>query len=272
MGVKMFVWKSRDDFKYLEIESFATKGSRAYFTSRNGGVSNGHFSSLNQGLHTDDKKEAVIKNRKITAEKLNLDLASFTAAEQVHGNKVHIIQKDDRGRGSRDYLNSISGIDGLITDREDITLFSYYADCVPIYFFDPVKKVIGLAHSGWKGTVKEVAVQVLNKMKDHFQVDLKDCLIGIGPSISRDYYEVDSKVIDKFVSSFSFYKDYVVYKGKGHYLLDLPALNKRIIVSRGIVADNISMSRLCTYQKENDFYSYRRDKGKTGRMASIITL
>ncbi|MGM0436869.1 MAG: peptidoglycan editing factor PgeF [Bacillota bacterium] len=267
----MFKWKSIDNFKYLEINSFKDNGCNAYFTSKKGGVSKGVYKSLNLGLHTEDDKENVLKNRKITAKNLNLKFSSLTSAEQIHGNEIHIVNENDKGKGRKNYNNAIKNTDALITKADDITLFSYYADCVPLYFYDKENKLIGLAHSGWKGTLKKIAVKVIRKMKIEFNSENENCLIAIGPAISKDYYEVDKKIINKFKNEFSYIDEVTVYKGKGRYLLDLPKLNKIMLIKEGIMAENITESKMCTYSDKENFYSYRRDQGKTGRMASIIT-
>ena len=268
----MFKWINNKKFKYLEINSFKNRGCNAYFTSRNGGVSKGKYKSLNLGLHTEDNKENVLKNRKITTNNLNIKFASLTSAEQTHSDNIHIVNEKDRGKGSLNYNKAIKNTDALITGIEDITLLSYFADCVPLYFFDQKNKVIGLAHSGWKGTLKKIGIKVLNKMNTEFNTQKKDCLIAIGPAISKNYYEVDDKIINEFKKKFSYITEVLVYKGKGRYLLDLPTLNKIMFIKEGVIAENIIESKLCTFSDEDNFYSYRRDQGKTGRMAGIITL
>lgn len=269
----MFKWKNEGAFEYLEIDGFKRNGCSAYFTSRKGGVSKGDYKSLNLGLHTNDSREKVIKNRKITAEKLGLDFSSFTSAEQVHGDRVYIVEKNEIGKGRISYENSIKKTDALITDINGITLFSYYADCVPLYFFDKENRVIGLAHSGWKGTLKRIGYKVIKKMETEFNSNISDCLVAIGPAISKEFYEVDNKLANKFKNEFTDeIKNYLIKKDRNSYFLDLPGLIKNMFFKIGIKKDNIFESKMCTYSNKEKFYSYRRDKGATGRMASIITL
>ena len=267
----MFIWKNKGEFKYLEIDSFSKMGIKAFFTSRQGGVSEGVFNSLNLGLHTSDNNNKVIMNRKILAKNLNIDFASLTSAKQVHGNNVYIVKDKEKGKGSLEYKNSIENTDALLTKSKDITLFSYYADCVPLYFYDLENEIIGLAHAGWKGTLKKISLKVLEKLKNNFASNLNNCLVAIGPSISKEYYEVDERIINKFEEEFDYLDEFIVYKGKDRYLLDLPGLNKIMLIKAGILIKNIDLSNICTFSESDNFYSYRRDKGKTGRMASIIT-
>lgn len=268
----MFVWRKDKQVKYLEISEFKKHGIKAIFTSRLGGVSTGNYSSLNLGLHTRDKKSNVIVNRKIIAQTLGLNYRDFVAGEQVHGNRIKVVKDDDKGRGALNYEDSISGVDGLITDTNNLPLISFYADCVPLLLADIKNKVIGLAHAGWKGTYLKIGVEAIKKMQKYFNTRPEDCLIGIGPSISRENYEVDNRVINKFKESFSYWKDLVTYKGKGHYLLDLWTANKQALVEIGVPDSQIIISNYCTYKDNDYFYSYRKEGGKTGRMASIITL
>ncbi|MGM0409935.1 MAG: peptidoglycan editing factor PgeF [Bacillota bacterium] len=268
----MFKWNNLGDFKCLKITEFEKEGAKAFFTTKNKGVSKGKYKSLNLGLHTEDKSINVIKNRKIVAKKLNLNFSSFTTAEQIHGNNVYIVKESDRGKGSLNYNNSIKNTDALITNSSNIVLFSYYADCVPLYFFDPKNKVIALAHAGWKGTLNKIALNVLKKMRLNFSTDIAKCIVAIGPAISKNHYEVDKNLINKFDKEFKNISQFFVHKFKDKYLLDLKSLNENILLNNGIYKENLIKSKLCTYENEENFYSYRRDNGKTGRMASIISL
>ena len=269
----MFKWIKKDAIHYLILEEFHEYGVRAYFTSRKGGgVSQNEYSSLNMGLHTLDNNDNVLTNRKYFSEALNIDHDNLTAGEQIHGNRVHVVSEEDKGSGALDYENSIKGVDALITDIKGLPLISFYADCVPLFFLDPVHKIGGVAHAGWKGTVKKIAIKTLNKMSDYFGSTPDDCIVGIGPSISRKNYEVDNYVVDKFKKEFAFYKEVIDKNKDGTYQLDLPLSNYKILKKAGVKENNIINSSICTFDKKEYFYSYRRDNGKTGRMASIFVL
>lgn len=268
----MFKWNSIDGFKYLKITEFEKKGAKAFFTSRKKGVSKENYKSLNLGLHTQDKNANVIKNRKLVAKKLKLNFSSFTTAEQIHSNNVYVVKENDSGKGSLDYNNSLKNIDALITNSSNIVLFSYYADCVPLYFFDPQNKVIALAHAGWKGTLTKIALKVLKKMKLNFSTKIDNCLVAIGPAISKKNYEVDKNLIKKFDKEFKNISNFVAQKSENKYLLDLKSLNENMLLETGVSKENLIKSKHCTYEDNENFFSYRRDNGKTGRMASIISL
>lgn len=266
----MFSWVQDKELCYLEISQFSDFGIKAYFTSRLGGVSTGSFNSLNLGLHTSDKKDNVLKNREIIAKSIGVNPRNFVAAEQIHDNKVYIVNERDNGSGALYYNDSISGIDALITDKSKLPLISFYADCVPLYFVEPKKKVIALAHAGWQGTVKNIGEKTISIMKEKFNVNSEDIWVAIGPSISKDFYEVNDLVINRFKRKFKNYKEFIVDKGKGLYLLDLWQANINSLKEAGINDNHIILSNYCTYKDNKYFYSYRKEKGKTGRMASII--
>lgn len=266
----MFIWRNQGNLHYLEIEEFEKSGIKTCFTSRLGGVSQGPYSTLNMGLHTGDDQERVLINRRLVAEALDLDYHDFVAAEQVHSNQVYIVKTEDIGRGAIEYQDSIPGVDALITAETRIPLISFYADCVPLLIMEPGKRIIALAHAGWKGTVLKIAWKTVEEMKRVYQVSPENLWVGIGPSISRDYYEVDDRVIDHFKESYTNYSDFITAKGTGKFLLDLQAANTYLFEKAGVPSRQIINSGFCTYRNNNYFYSYRKEQGITGRMASII--
>ncbi len=266
----MFAWKDKGKLHYLEIEEFKKFGINACFTSRLGGVSKDPFSTLNLGLHTGDKLERVLANRRLLAEALELDYSKFVAGEQIHSNQVYIVGSNDCGKGAVDHHDSISGVDALITAKVNIPLISFYADCVPLYIMEPHKGIIALAHAGWKGTVLKIALKTIEEMKRVYHINPEDLWVGIGPSISKDYYEVDNRVIEHFRGNFADYSNFVTKRDNERFLLDLKAANTYLFEEAGVKPDQIIDSEFCTYRDNEYFYSYRKEQGTTGRMASII--
>ncbi|MFW6305999.1 MAG: peptidoglycan editing factor PgeF [Bacillota bacterium] len=266
----MFSLIEDNDLKYFVISKFKDFGFNAYFSTRQGGYSTGKYNSLNLGLHTTDNLDNVRKNRKKLAKSIGVNPVEFVAAEQIHGYGIYDVDKNDIGAGALKYKESIPGVDALITSERNIPLISFYADCVPLMLIDMEKKIISLAHAGWKGTVKKIGKKTVTYMNEKYNSDINDIYIAIGPSISRDFYEVDSYIINQFESKYRHYKDFIVSKGKDRYMLDLWEANIHSLKEAGISEQNIIMSNLCTFKNKGLFYSYRREKGKTGRMASII--
>lgn len=265
----MFVQQEEKGIEYLELTEFFPLDFRAVFTCRRGGVSSGLYRSLNLGLHTTDSKEAVRINRKRLARLLNFRIGDFTAAEQVHGNLVYEVMEKDRGRGALNYENAIPGVDALLTDRPALPLILFFADCVPIFLCTPGKKVIAIAHAGWRGTLSGVVLQTLEKMKNIFGVELRRTFAAIGPYITREFYEVNKELAERFCQEFKEADNIVAFKS-GSYYLDLGRANKFLLQRAGIREENIVISDYCTFSQRELFYSYRRDGKKTGRMAAVI--
>lgn len=243
------------------------------FTSRVGGRSTGEYHSMNMALHVNDKEEDVIYNRKLLASLIGFPYDAWTNAEQVHGNRIEVVNLSHKGKGRFKQDDAIKGTDGLVTDTPGILLTSFYADCVPLYFLDPEKKVIGLAHAGWKGTVLKIAEKMIETMKYSFGSDPEQIKVAIGSSIGQCCYEVNEEVIQPLKKTISMIPEgAIIDKQNGHYDLDLKKINREIVIYAGIKPQNIEISSWCTSCHTEWFYSHRKEKGKTGRMASWIGL
>lgn len=229
------------------------------FTEKSGGVSKGSFESLNLGFNSGDDLENVEKNIEILLSNIEGDFPSVYYMDQIHGDHVHSVKDGAKG------LNRIANTDGIITDQKNVLLMSTYADCVPILYYCKDKEVVALAHSGWKGTEKEIAKKMVEILKAEFDVCPEDLYVAIGPSAGICCYEVDSRVRD----AFSGYEEYSEYVDENHVMLDLKGIVRKQLESSGVI--NIEVSDLCTICSEDRFFSYRRD-GMTGRMVSFIGL
>ena len=241
------------------------------FSTKSGGVSTGNFTSLNLGLHVQDQPEDVKKNRGVLAQALSFPLRNWIFAEQVHSNKIMKVNKSSCGKGIDIYEDGISACDGVYTSEKGVMLSLCFADCVPLFFISPKHSLIGLAHAGWKGTVKDIAGAMVKVWQQAEGVEAKDIYVAIGPSIGGCCYIVDDKVIssiDKRVLE----EDTQPFKplSNGTYQLDLKLLNVQYLRNAGIGNENILVSDLCTSCEKELFFSHRRDKGRTGRMLSFI--
>lgn len=241
----------------------------AGFTTKNGGASEGDFKSFNLGLHVNDEDNSVISNRKLLADILRFPPENWVCSEQTHKNSIAKVTKKDLGAGVFTYEDSIKDTDGLYTTEKNILLTLCYADCVPLYFFAPSKQIIGIAHAGWKGTVQDIAGEMIRAW-GHEGVKPDGIQAVIGPAIGKCCYIVDDYVInfvknlDKIES-----KPYEIVSDN-QYRLDLKELNYQLMVRAGIPPENIQVSSYCTSCENQKFFSHRRDAGKTGRMMSFI--
>lgn len=257
---------------YYIIHSFEQTGLVKHgFTTRLGGISSEPFNTLNLGLNTGDDKEKIIRNFEKVSGAFNIPLEKMVLSDQVHGTKIRVITKDDAGKGlfkPMDYKE----IDGLLTNVKGLMLLTFYADCVPLFFLDKAKNVAGLAHAGWKGTVARIGEKMVNKMKETFSSNPEDILVGIGPSIGPCCYPVKKDVQDKFNASLSNTEEILSEEYSNIWKLDLWKANKKVLEENGILSRNITVSELCTSCNNHKFFSYRKENGKTGRMAALIQL
>jgi|SRR5690625_144056 len=237
------------------------------FTTRQGGVSKRPYDTLNVGLHIPDQPLDVIANRELLAEHVHAPLDTWVVGEQVHRTDLKVVGQHDRGTGSTSHENTVAGIDGLITKERGLLCTALFADCVPLYFFDPVAKSIGIAHAGWKGTVHKLAQKMVAEMSDR-GTNPQDLLVAIGPCISVENYQVDDHVLQYIDDQ---YREHtIIDQGNNRYLLDLKQLNVEILLQAGILRHQIDVTSYCTFKDKELFYSYRRDHGETGRMAAYI--
>lgn len=254
--------------RYYSISSWEKSNDRlvAGFTTKNGGCSQMPFSSLNMGYHVSDEEQCVTRNRQLLAESIDFPLTTWVGAEQTHRSNIVKIKVEDLGKGAADYHSAFRDTDGFYTDEANILLTLCFADCVPIYFYAPSYGYIGMVHAGWKGTVGKIAAAMIEKWQSE-GISPKDISVVIGPSICGDCYIVDDRIIDQVKQICGEEKPYRLIS-EGQYQLDLKQLNKWIIQEAGV--EDIHVSSLCTSCQKEEFFSHRRDQGKTGRLMSFI--
>ena len=243
------------------------------FSTRLGGVSEGCFSSLNLSFDRGDDRAAVAENFRRMGEALGVHCEDMVLSQQTHTTNIRIVTDEDRGKGitrERDYTD----IDGLITNVPGICLVTTYADCVPLYFLDPVKKVIALSHSGWRGTVGKIGKKTVELMHDNFGSDPADILAAVGPSVCQDCYEVSADVIDRFKEVFdrSAWDELFYEKPDGKYQLDLWKANEKIFLEAGIRKDHIAVTNVCTHCNSEILYSHRAMGDKRGNLCAFLAL
>ncbi|MDZ5470714.1 peptidoglycan editing factor PgeF [Bacillus sp. 31A1R] len=260
------------DKEYFHIPSWETVNPHLVvgFTTKNGGVSKEAFSELNLGFHVGDTTDDVRHNRGLLSTQLGISLNCWVGAEQTHEIHIEKVSKSMRGKGSSDYESTFKRTDGFFTKDTGVLLTLCYADCVPIYFYAPKYKAIGIAHAGWKGSVDGIAEEMVKVFTEE-GIPTMDILTVIGPSICEKCYIVDDKVITKVQNRLEPVekKPYNLISGNQYYL-NLQELNKQILIKSGILDKNIQITNFCTSCHKETFFSHRRDKGKTGRMMSFI--
>lgn len=264
-------WQNSNGIRYINIPAWAEMGVDAVFTAKDGGFSENEFASLNMALHVGDNEEAVIKNRFQVLNILNTGLENMVCSEQVHGTNIAVVGEEHLGKGAYQYSSAIKETDAMVTDVPNICLTTFYADCFPIFIFDPHKRAVGIAHSGWKGTMELIGVKTVKVMQQEFGCSLDDIQVFIGPGIDRCCFEISADLGVRVKEKFADFNNILTPWKKG-FLWDLPNTIRQALLNLGIRDDHIIVSQLCTSCNNEDFFSYRREKGKTGRMAAIIRL
>lgn len=242
------------------------------FTTRIGGVSKGIYESLNLSFTRGDEDAAVRENFRRLAGAMKTDVSKFVFTDQTHTTNVRRVTAEDAGKGivkERDYTD----IDGLITNEPGLVLSTFYADCVPLYFVDPVHRAIGMSHSGWKGTVEKMGAATITAMKREFGTEAKDLVCAIGPSICQDCYEVSEDVADAFKEAFPGHADEILLdKKNGKYQLDLWRTNEIVLTEAGVLKENIAVTNICTCCNPDLLFSHRASHGKRGNLGAFIYL
>lgn len=273
-GESVFEEKIGNGVPYLEYPLFAETGFVKHgFSTRLGGVSNGVCSTMNLSFARGDEEAAVRENFRRMAAALGVAEEDFVFSMQTHTTNVREVTMEDRGKGllrPLDYTN----VDGLITNVPGICLATFYADCVPLFFVDPVHKAIGLSHSGWRGTVEKIGKVTVEKMHDRYGTEPKDVLAAIGPSICQDCYEVSEDVIDEFRRQFSEeqWSDLFYKKTNGKYQLNLWKANEIVFAEAGILQEHIAVTNVCTCCNSKILFSHRASKGKRGNLAAFLAI
>lgn len=270
------------EFPFLAFPLLAEQEWLAHcFTTRMGGVSEGIFATLNFSFSRGDDPEAVRENFRRVSEVLGAQYGDFVLSDQTHTANVRRVTRADAGNGLvRE--KSFFDTDGLITDEPGLVLSTFYADCVPLYFADPVHHAIGLSHSGWRGTVSQIGKVTVEAMGREFGSRPEDIICAIGPSICRDCYEVGAEVAMEFreLCEETIPKEnreacgngILEDKGNGKYQLDLWRANEGILRKAGVLAEHIAVTNICTCCNSKYLFSHRATKGRRGNLGAFLTI
>jgi polyphenol oxidase len=256
----------RNSLVFYQFDSFSGEPmlSHGIFT-RLGGVSEGHYSALNVGSTVGDNDAHVAENRRRMAGALSVRDDETRTVWQVHGAEVLVIEANSQQESPPVQA------DGIITKVRGIPLAMRFADCVPVVLYDPIHQAIGMAHAGWKGTLLGAGSATLRAMSAHFDTRAADVIAGIGPSIGPCCYKVGPEVVKGVEDVFGSGDGLVLRpeNGGGPHL-DLWEANARAL--RAVGVEQIEVAELCTSCNTHEFYSHRREQGKTGRFGALIML
>ena len=256
-------------FKGLEKLDFIKHG----FSTRLGGVSRDEYFSMNLGFNRGDDRKNVIENYHLFCEAIGVEYESLVASSQDHHTYIRPVTDREKGIGIT-RPHDMSSVDGLMTNIPGVTLVTYYADCVPLFFIDPDLKVIGLAHAGWRGSVGQIGRKMINEMHEIYGCEAEGIIVGIGPSIGPCCYEVDEPVADEFAKMSDINPEYFITEksSNGKYHINLWEANRQALLKAGIPSENIQVSDLCTSCASDLLISHRKTDGNRETMAAVLQL
>ena len=271
---KVFEEKEIEQVPFLQYPLFENTNIVNHgISTRLGGVSKGIYATMNLSYTRGDAEENVRENYRRIGKAIGVDPARMVCSRQTHTTNVRIVTEADAGKGvtrERDYDN----VDGLVTNIPGICLVTFYADCVPLLFVDPVKRVIASSHSGWRGTAARMGQVTVDIMRSKFDCRPEDILAAVGPSICQDCYEVSEDVIEQFCERFEpaaqaqlFYR-----KENGKYQLNLWKANELVFLEAGILPEHMAVTNLCTCCNSRYLFSHRGLNGKRGNLGAFLML
>ena len=251
--------------EYITIDDFEKTGIvKTICTKKSSLASEGSWKYGEQG---------AVENYENLGKLFGISPADIVRARQVHSAEVRVVTKAENGGDG--ILREADEYDGLITNEKNLLLCTLEADCVPVFLLDPVRNVIGMVHSGWKGTAQKISVNAVNLMKERFGSRPSDILAAMGPCICENCYEVSDDLIGPFLENYSkrevtrFFRKSPVREGK--YFLDLAEAIRTALKKEGVKEENISGPEYCTFH-DGIFPSYRKEKDMAGRMLTGIML
>jgi len=251
----------QDNLRFFQFNTLQAK--HAIFT-RHGGLSPEPWQSLNVGGTVGDERTRVRANRNLSLKVMGCAPESVFDVWQVHS--VDVVC----ATAPRPDSEPVKQADIILTDKPELTLYMRFADCVPIFFHDPHKGVVGVAHAGWMGTLRDVATATINAMTKQYGSNPADVIAGIGPSIGPDHYEVGADVILQVTQKFDDESEQLLKSHNGKIHFDLWKANRLLLEKAGV--EKIEVAEICTACNTDDWFSHRAEKGHTGRFGALITL
>ena len=274
-GTKVPVSRMSGSVRYLTFPLLEKTGLVKHgISTREGGVSQGIYATMNLSFTSGDSPDCVRENYNRIGAALGIPVERMVCTQQTHTVNVRKVTEEDCGKGvvkERDY----TGVDGLVTNIPGICLVTFYADCVPILFVDPVHRAIGACHSGWRGTVRKMGEVTLKKMSEYYGTRPEDVVAAIGPSICQDCYEVSQDVAEEFARAFPSHsreRTLMYRKPDGKYQLNLWRANEVVLLEAGVRPEHLEITDLCTCCNPELLFSHRASAGKRGNLGAFLAL
>ena len=262
-----------DGVGFLTFPSLSALGFVNHaFSTRVGGVSTGEYKSMNLNFGRGDDPENVLENYRLFCRAAGFDFGSLVSSSQTHHTNVRCVTAEDRGIGIT-RPHDRESVDAMVTNEPNVTLVTHYADCTPLLFADPEKRVVALAHAGWRGTVGKIGEATVEVMEEQYGCDPSDIIAVVGPAIGPCCYEVDTPVFEQFACLTELKPAYFTKSlGHGKYLVDLKETNRRMLLEAGLLSINITISDVCTRCNSGLLFSHRASGGKRGGLNAMICI
>lgn len=262
--------RTHNSVTYLAAEGFGA-GVRHGFSTRLGGVSEGMWASLNLGISRGDDPDHVRENYRRFFAAIGVEGGRLAMTNQIHGGAVRTVTTADLKADPYDKVTYEA--DGLMTDLPGVALVIYSADCIPILFYDPERRVIAAVHAGWRGTAAGIATAAVARMKDVYGCRPENILAAIGPGIGPDCFETHEDVPNAMTAALSTaVLQHIKIKENGKFSVDLKGVNAMRLEQAGLDPAHIAVSQVCTACDQERFWSHRRQGTSRGSMAAAIQL
>ena len=272
-----YINEDGSELKYLTFPVFDKfKFISHAMTTREGGVSTGCFESMNLSFTRGDDVPSVNENYERICKALGIEKSRIVCVDQKHTSTVRVVKEEDAGKGVTRQLD-YREVDGHITNVKGLALAIFFSDCIPVFFVDPVNKAIGLAHSGWRGTVGRIGKVMVEKMTEEYGSRPADLICGIGPSVCRDCYEISEDVAEEFRREFPGHVEELLMENEGigsfrKYQLDLWAANRIVLEEAGVPGENIHVTDICTCCNPDLLFSHRVHNQARGNNTGFLML
>jgi polyphenol oxidase len=251
--------------RYFQFDSFTSASVTQAIFTRRGGMSTGPYAELNVGATVGDERANVHENLQRAFDAANRPRSSLFDSWLVHGTQALVAAAPRPPEWERPPQADI-----ILTNKPEVTLFMRYADCVPLVFFDPIKRAIALAHAGWRGTLQRVAAVTVDQMSEHYGSQPADLLVGIGPAISVENYEIGPDVVAEVRAAFGDQAERLLPQFGEATHFDLAAANRLVLQQAGVT--HIEDAQVCTFANQQDWFSHRGSGGQTGRFGALLAL
>jgi YfiH family protein len=267
-----FYWRERDSVRVLVCAPLEQDGFTNAFSTRLGGVSPMPEAALNLAGFNEDDAENIYENRRRFLKLFDGDW-TLAGCWQVHGADVRVVHNRQEAQPKPGVLGDDEYCDALVSDTPNVLLTVKTADCVPVLIGDAKTGAFAAVHAGWRGTSSSIVMKAIKQLETEYGAGAADLRVAIGPAANTCCYEVGSDVIEKFKELFAQSEYLFTPTRTGHARIDLHAANRDQLIAAGVRRERIHLAPFCTMDRNDLFFSYRREKslhGRVGRLMSVI--